>query len=55
MTTDKETIAALTALLLESQRLGLAFDIGNAYITRAYITHQTDLNSRIAAALNQPT
>ena len=55
MTTDKEKIAVLTTLLQEAQALGLTFYIGNAYIRRAYITHQTDLNIRIAAALNSST
>ena len=54
MTTDKEKIVVLTTLLQQAQALGLTFDIGSVYIRRAYITHQTDLNNRIHAALNQP-
>lgn len=34
-------------LLIESQRLGLTFDRGNAYISAAYIEHQRDLKERI--------
>ena len=43
-------IQELVALLDESARLGLTFDIGNAYIRRAYIDAQTDLRARIADA-----
>lgn len=41
------TYAELIALLLESQRLGLMFDVGSAYIRRAYIDKQDVLNARI--------
>lgn len=41
----------LTKLLREAQRLGLRFDIGNAYIRRVYIDIQTELNARIDAAI----
>lgn len=44
------TYTELLGLLREAQRMGLDFDIGNAYISRAYIDHQTDLNNRINAA-----
>jgi len=40
----------LLGLLAESQRLGLSFSVGSAYIRRAYITAQDDLNTRINAA-----
>lgn len=41
----------LAELLREAVRLGLRFDIGSAYIRRAYIDHQDDLVKRIASAL----
>jgi hypothetical protein len=41
----------LVTLLQESTRLGLTFDIGSAYISRAYIDHQTDLRTRIFDAI----
>jgi hypothetical protein len=34
-------------LLKKAQRLGLNFDIGNAYISRAYIEEQDNLNAQI--------
>jgi hypothetical protein len=37
----------LIALLREAHKLGLRFFIGSAYISRAYIDHQDDLNERI--------
>lgn len=40
----------LMSMLREAQHLGLDFDRGNAYITRAYVDHQTELNSRINTA-----
>ena len=41
----------LVALLKESARLGLDFDIGTAYIRRAYIDKQTNLCARIDDAI----
>lgn len=41
----------LIELLLASQKLGLTFNIGQAYIPRSYIVEQEKLNKRIAAAL----
>jgi hypothetical protein len=40
-------------LLEKAQRLGLNFDIGNAYIRREYIDQQTTLNAEINAVLQQ--
>lgn len=42
------TYTEVVQMLREAQRLGLNFDIGNAYIRRAYIDKQTELNARIA-------
>ena len=39
----------LLELLKKSQRLGLDFSIGSAYISRAYIDAQEELNARINA------
>lgn len=41
------TYTELVGLLLSSARLGLNFDIGNAYIRRDYITAQDALQKRI--------
>ena len=46
-----EPVAELVALLKEAADLGLTFEIGTAYIRRAYIDHQTDLRARISAAI----
>lgn len=46
------TYSELLALLVRSQRLGLSFDIGRAYISRAYIDEQTALNGEIFVARN---
>lgn len=43
------TYSELVGLLNEAQRLGLTFDCGSAYIRRAYIDTQTELNNRIKA------
>lgn len=47
--TERES--ELLELLLEAQKLGLRFDIGNAYIRRVYIDKQEKLNERIAAII----
>lgn len=47
----KPTYEELLALLVEARNLGLTFDIGRAYISRAYIDAQDDLVTRINAAL----
>lgn len=39
----------LLDMLTESANLGLRFDIGSAYIRRAYIDHQDNLVARIRA------
>lgn len=39
----------LVALLEKSKRLGLTFDIGNAYISRSFIDAQDELISEIDA------
>jgi len=50
---DKEEISQMTTeqelilLLKKVQRLGLTFDIGTAYISRAYIDAQNKLNEQI--------
>jgi hypothetical protein len=44
------TYSELIALVNESARLGLTFDIGNAYIRRAYIDQQSALVARIDSA-----
>lgn len=44
-------IEHLVTLLKKSQRLGLTFDRGNAYITRQYIDTQEILNNQIKEAL----
>lgn len=41
------TYTALIELLNDTARLGLNFDIGNAYIRRSYIDEQTKLCARI--------
>lgn len=41
------TYSELVELLNETRRLGLTFDIGSAYIRRAYIDKQTELRARI--------
>jgi hypothetical protein len=43
------TYTELVQLLRETAKLGLAFDIGSAYIRRSYIDKQTELNNRIKA------
>jgi hypothetical protein len=48
--TNKQT-QDLIRLLKESQYLGLNFDIGTAYISRAYIDKQSQLNRDIDALL----
>lgn len=37
----------IVALLKDVRNLGLTFHIGSAYISRAYIDRQTELDSRI--------
>lgn len=41
------TYSALVELLNDAARLGLTFDIGNAYIRRSYVDKQTELRARI--------
>lgn len=41
----------LIDLLKDVQRLGLRFDIGNAYIRREFINQQEALNARVDAAI----
>ena len=48
-----EAIVELANLLKEARSLGLTFDIGNAYIRKAYITEQTALRERIKLALEK--
>ena len=48
--TTKQT-QDLIRLLKESQYLGLNFDIGRAYISRAYIDKQSQLTREIDALL----
>ncbi len=43
----------LIELLKDVQRLGLRFDIGNAYIRREYINQQEALNARVDAAIKE--
>ena len=50
MKTENEKMQNLLQLLKKAQRLGLDFDIGNAYISREYINQQTALNAEIDAA-----
>lgn len=45
----------LLDLLKKAQRLGLDLSIGNAYISRAYIDAQTELNAQIDAAIAKAT
>jgi hypothetical protein len=40
----------LLEMLIEAKKMGLSFDIGNAYIRRSYIDHQEQLVKRINAA-----
>jgi len=44
------TYSELLDMLGEAKRLGLNFDIGSAYIRRAYIDHQDALKARIRTA-----
>ena len=53
--TDAEQIQKLLQLLKKAQRLGLSFDIGNAYIRRDYIDQQTALNAEIDAITKELT
>lgn len=43
------TYTELVGLIRAAARLGLQFDIGSAYIRRAYIDEQASLNGQIAA------
>ncbi len=45
----------LLILLRKAQRLGLDMSIGSAYISRAYITEQTDLNKQIDSLIAKAT
>lgn len=45
---------ALEQLVVELLRLGCTFDIGRAYISRAYIDDQTALRRRAAALCARP-
>jgi len=53
--TDAEQIQKLLQLLKKAQRLGLSFDVGNAYIRRDYIEQQTALNAEIDAVIRMLT
>jgi hypothetical protein len=48
-----EQTQELVLLLKQAQRLGLRFDVGNAYIRRAYIDAQDELNARIDVLLKK--
>lgn len=48
-----QTQNELLTLLKEAQNLGLTFFVGNAYISRAYIDAQDDLNKRIEATIKK--
>ena len=52
---NNEQTQKLLQLLRKAQELGLRFDIGNAYIRRAYIDQQTALNTEIDALLKEVT
>tara|TARA_R110000868_G_scaffold275688_2_gene535398 strand:- start:498 stop:671 length:174 start_codon:yes stop_codon:yes gene_type:complete len=54
-TATNEKVKDLCQLLKEAQNLGLRFDIGNAYIRRAYIDAQNELNVKIDALLKGET
>lgn len=41
------TYSEVVQLLLAAEKLGLTFDIGSAYISRAYIDKQTALRKEI--------
>lgn len=45
------SINNLIQVLKESERLGLTFDIGRAYISREYINQQTELRKQISNVL----
>lgn len=47
------TYSELLALLKEAQRVGLDLHIGRAYISRAYIDKQAELNARIDSATHR--
>lgn len=49
MAADLPTYSSLILLLYEAQNLGLTFDIGRAYISRAYIDKQEEINRKINA------
>ena len=53
--TDAEQVQKLLQLLKKAQRLGLSFDIGNAYIRRDYIEQQNALNAEIDAIARELT
>lgn len=53
--TDVDQIQKLLQLLKKAQRLGLSFDIGNAYIRRDYIEQQNALNAEIDAITRELT
>lgn len=46
------TYTELVGLIRAAAKLGLAFDIGSAYIRRSYIDEQDALNSQIAALVS---
>lgn len=52
-TETPDLLRELAQLLREARSLGLTFDIGRAYISRAYIDEQEALKARIKAALSQ--
>ena len=48
-----EQLKELCQLLKEAQRLSLEFDVVSAYIRRAYIDAQNELNVKIDVALRR--
>ena len=47
MTTNEELLIEALELLAEAENMGLTFDVGNAYISRAYVNHQRELRAKI--------
>lgn len=49
--TEREVIAELVAILVESESLGLTFERGRATILASYVEKQEKLRARITVAL----
>ena len=49
--TEREVIAELVAIMVESESLGLTFERGRATILESYIAKQENLRARITVAL----